>query len=119
MSLKPGIGAAIADRISGFYTSRQGAAVLAKVGTVSNVVRQDARMLPLGRYLRGRILDSSGIDRDAVEMRRQLEHGLALRLHDADRLAELIERSEGIARNSGERAKGILKRRSIQRRVGL
>lgn len=65
MSLRPGIGAEGADRLSRFYGTAAGAAELAFHKDVKTVFRQDGKVRQMGRYLVNRIRDNAGIPEDS------------------------------------------------------
>lgn len=59
-SLKPGIGALSADAICEILTSDFGCDSMASVGDVPTYLKQNKKMLILGRYLRGKIRETLG-----------------------------------------------------------
>ena len=62
MSLKPGLGYGIVERMTRSYTTEQGLSVLEKHWP-SNQVRLNGQVYPLGRYLHQKLLAELGIDR--------------------------------------------------------
>lgn len=61
MSLKPGLGAGAVAQIGESFNSSVGAATLAREGDVPGAVRVDGKIRPLGRYLKGKLRDVSGV----------------------------------------------------------
>lgn len=61
-SLKPGLGACGAEAISDFVLGKEGSAVLASVGDVPAFVRRERQMRSIGRYLRGKVRESVGME---------------------------------------------------------
>lgn len=117
MSLKPGLGAAAADRISAFYVSEQGSALLSEHGDVSPVIRQGQQLWPLGRYLRGRVRQGCGIDAEKLSQVRQLnEAAQALQLDQAA-LNLLSTKMGDRSLLSGYRAEARQKRKSLERKL--
>lgn len=69
MSLRPGIGAVSVDSIQDGVTTRAGARFVAGAGDVPGTVRFGQKTWPIGRYLKGRLRESLGMDQgcpDAV-----------------------------------------------------
>jgi hypothetical protein len=63
MSRKPGLGCGrVLDAVARFYRSSTGRAQLAKSLDVSEVLRTEGQVLPLGRYLRRKIRLAVGLD---------------------------------------------------------
>lgn len=118
MSRRPGIGAAAADAISSFYSSRAGSVSLSQGKSVSAVVRFQRKMWPLGRYLRQRVMDGVGIDRDAASRVRQLgeaEELKAFRLQED--LNGYIDRIVARSNRSGLVAESRFKRKRLERKL--
>lgn len=61
MSRNPGIGALSLVKIENELTQRKGAAWLSANGDVPNEIGIDGRTYPIGRYLVGKLRDSSGM----------------------------------------------------------
>lgn len=61
MSLRPGIGAHAMEDMAKYFETNQGALVLARLGDVPGVLRTGGKLLPLGRYLKGKLRDALGM----------------------------------------------------------
>lgn len=61
MSRKPGIGIGAVDRMVTAYQTIQGQAALEKNGWISEAIQTEGRKFPLGRYLKGKVLDKLGV----------------------------------------------------------
>lgn len=62
MSLRPGIGAVAVGAIADALQSKWGQAEVNDQGDVPSVLRSSGRVLPLGRYMRGKIRDAIGFE---------------------------------------------------------
>ena len=62
MSRRPGIGHGVVARIVESYQGKRGLAALERDGWISEQVMTEGRKYPLGRYLKGKILDKLGVD---------------------------------------------------------
>jgi len=70
MSLRPGIGAGATQSIADAVTTKGGAVYVARTGDVPGALRQGKGSLQLGRYLRRRVREQSGLDAaESVEAR--------------------------------------------------
>lgn len=61
MSRKPGLGAGVVERIKNAYQTPAGKAALQRDAILSSGIRTDGHKYPLGRYLRGKCVDSLGL----------------------------------------------------------
>lgn len=66
MSLTPGIGARAMDVLEKVVTSKHGAKFVATNGDVPSVVRSNQSKWPLGRYLRRKLREQSGVPQSAA-----------------------------------------------------
>lgn len=62
MSLRPGLGAGALDEIARWCVSKAGADFIARTGDVPRSLRIGGRVVPLGRYLVGRLRELVGVD---------------------------------------------------------
>lgn len=60
MSLRPGIGAPAVAHLGGYFTGKAGSAVLSRLSDVPASCRVSGKVLPIGRYLRGRLRQQVG-----------------------------------------------------------
>lgn len=67
MSLRPGIGAGATKAIGEYLSTRVGSRAVAAAGDIPGAVRYAGRMYPLGRYLKGRVRESVGMEKKAPE----------------------------------------------------
>lgn len=67
MSLRPGIGAGVIDDLAGLLESPVGLRCIEHVGDVPGTLRHGSRSLPLGRYLRGKLRQKFGLDRQEAK----------------------------------------------------
>lgn len=93
MSLRPGIGAGATGALSRVLSSDGGVRYLAEQGDVPNSFRHGVRILPLGRYLRGRLRKELCVSQDGLTppevLRRFVQEELPRVRREYEALAEI------------------------------
>lgn len=101
MSLKPGIGHGIVNRMVQAYDSVQGEAALSKQGWIAEKLRIDQKQYHYGRYLKGKILDKMEVPKDVRQLHHvevqcnvlQREEGKSAKVLDREHKAKLAAES--------------------------
>lgn len=101
MSLRPGIGHGIVDRMVKAYDSVQGNAALSKQGWIAEKLRIDQKQYHYGRYLKTKILDRMEVPKDVRQLHHvevqcnvlQREEGKSAKVLDREHKAKLAAES--------------------------
>lgn len=108
MSLKPGIGAGYINEYLGSH--KEVAGHVARTGDVPGVVRFSSKVLPLGRYLVGKLREAQGMDASRPEEFRVAE---AMELQVALRSVDARKARESVRVQHGKNARRRLKRKGV------
>ena len=68
MSLRPGIGHKVVERIAEWHTTKEGARYIAENGDVVNSIRLDGKFWPLGAYLKSEIKKAIGMESNVSDL---------------------------------------------------
>lgn len=71
MSLKPGLGAGVVERMLKQYKGPNGQAAFDKLGWIAEQFRQEGHLYPLGRYLKEKVLSGLGLEKEAKILHNQ------------------------------------------------
>lgn len=110
MSLRPGIGFGVVERITKAYQTEAGRAALAKEGWFSTVVQLDGRTYPLGRYLQAAVQKKLGLD-----SKEKKAHNRGIMLAEWEKQKGLTVTQVELIRKAhvGQQRKAPLKQRSL------
>lgn len=115
MSLRPGIGAAVAAEISArLVSSPEGARLQSAVPAA---VRQGQKMWPLGRYLRGKVAEMIGTDSALISRSLQLTKLAEVLSMDQAQINEVLEKAAGVRQNVAHQVEARIKRKTLERRL--
>lgn len=114
MSRRPGIGASAAAQLVSFYSTKEGAQFQSNIRVV---LRYQQKLWPLGRYLKMRVLDGLGIDREDLSRIRQLAQAEELQGYDQVELNHLVEVAEWKSFDTARKVEARVKRKSLERKI--